>query len=1049
MLVKKYLSGIAFFLTLSFYSVPLEAVIDTGVTRLSFKTVTGSFIESNKTGQLFVIRGQVANNYGTTRRFILLEANILDDKGHVVTSKSVYAGNAFTESEIKGMSLEEIDDASTNPYVKGNVNVSIRPGGVVPFVIIFKNLPENLSEFTVQAISSSPGEISADQGKTTAEEEIEKKIRRIAEQFEEASQREIPEQIRIKGGRLNVRSGPGTTYPVVCTVKLNNIFVAQEKARGWIRIQVDSNTAGWVFEKYVEYLSPDTKSGQVQEPKSESPSTTQETSVVKPAPTGAPETVAPVTTMSRPIFASAAKKLLLITLIVSIFAFSIINRKLGLKHWWILLLISLMVLAIFLPGILADLHYELDESMKLLLVLGCLIGAIAIAYISESRWTFVLLLFGGLPLLMLAHKILGVWIGTILLFLIIWVYGLFIRKLDGKTKPKKASIGIIKYIPITIVGLSYIVVAGAKLVQILMGNHFNPYLIVPETLWLLLGIAIIYQKKAAIILSLVSYPLVFGTENLPQFFNLIKDINFITPFFYTPFHYISFIILQKYALLSIVKPYWIFYLWGIYAIHFASLFPYLFKFKKRGRVGKPKPAIRFPEEVFMYEKNAFQVLGLIPYKANKIRAILKRKDDLSNLIKIGLKPQEHIKENYHVIPWPKAQPIAEFTINNAYSRLEDSLKRIKEELFWFHLEENNLKVFECLKRGDFEEGKRLWEDRKKNSRTYRGALSLHNLAVLEHALVLNEERAITGNPGMNSEQINKWKRVFALWVEVYKHDKCWDYFRQRMVYLNDTRINDGYLRRLRRDMPGMVLKVNLEIARAALSQEMFEYTKKHLDLIGSSGFDSKNINKVVEEFFAIFVRDLKAIRQRIESLPNDRERDELYGKYTRALERAVNVKERVDRLEGCSYIEEEIKKFISIPAKQIKKDLNTAIGKVITIRDEISNYANFLIEEWNNEFGSSLSIQSLFLARAIKEKFEENAGRIDEIKDAVSEAVDITKEGKKILKRIEKLCCDDESRRNIMNDLNWLDEQKGEFNRVVSTLEEWLDRNLATLSSQI
>ena len=433
-----------------------------------------------------------------------------------------------------------------------------------------------------KTVSSSSRQGTGDRLENTAQEEIEEKIRRIAEQYKEGSQREIAEQISINAGRLNVRSGPGTTHPVVYTAKLNHIFLVLEKTGGWIKIEIDSNTRGWVSEKYVkyvEYLSSDTKSGQVQEPKAELPSTTQETSVVKPAPTGVPETVAPVTTMSRSIFASAAKKLLLITLIVSIFAFSIINRKLGLKHWWILPLISLMVLAIFLPGMLADLHYELDELMKLLLVLGCLIGAIAIAYISESRWTFVLLLFGGLPLLVLAHKIFGVWIGIILTFATIWLYGLSKKKLYGKTKPKKASIGIIKYIPITIVGLSYIVFAMWFAIERLSAGELKPPWIVPCSLWFLLGMILCYRRKFAIIVSLITYPAFFAVNTL----SLANAMNVrsLSPFYYTPFHHISDIIPEKDALLSVIGPYWTFYPWAIYAIHFICLFPYLFVRSKR------------------------------------------------------------------------------------------------------------------------------------------------------------------------------------------------------------------------------------------------------------------------------------------------------------------------------------------------------------------------------------------------------------------------------------------------------------------------------------
>ena len=84
--------------------------------------------------------------------------NGIDDKGDVIRQKSVYIGNTFTEKAIKEMLMEEIDKALMNRFGKNRINVNIKPEGAVPFMVIFENLPQNLSEFTVEAVSSSQGE---------------------------------------------------------------------------------------------------------------------------------------------------------------------------------------------------------------------------------------------------------------------------------------------------------------------------------------------------------------------------------------------------------------------------------------------------------------------------------------------------------------------------------------------------------------------------------------------------------------------------------------------------------------------------------------------------------------------------------------------------------------------------------------------------------------------------------------------------------------------------------------------------------------------------
>ena len=131
---------------------------DPGVRRLSFKTITGSFIQSNKAGMLFLIKGMVANNYSSSRSFILIKGSILDDKGKVVKTKLAYAGNVFSENEIKEMTLDQINQALRNRSGKNDINQNVRPQAAVPFMVIFEELPENLSEFTVEAVSSAQGE---------------------------------------------------------------------------------------------------------------------------------------------------------------------------------------------------------------------------------------------------------------------------------------------------------------------------------------------------------------------------------------------------------------------------------------------------------------------------------------------------------------------------------------------------------------------------------------------------------------------------------------------------------------------------------------------------------------------------------------------------------------------------------------------------------------------------------------------------------------------------------------------------------------------------
>ena len=130
---------------------------DAGARLLQFGSVSGVFVDSEKSGPLFVIRGMVSNKYPESRRYIVIKGSILDNKGGVVIAKNAYAGNTFSEEELKTLPLEEIIKAADNRDGMARQNVDVASGATIPFMIVFAKLPDELSEFTVEAVSSSPG----------------------------------------------------------------------------------------------------------------------------------------------------------------------------------------------------------------------------------------------------------------------------------------------------------------------------------------------------------------------------------------------------------------------------------------------------------------------------------------------------------------------------------------------------------------------------------------------------------------------------------------------------------------------------------------------------------------------------------------------------------------------------------------------------------------------------------------------------------------------------------------------------------------------------
>jgi predicted Zn finger-like uncharacterized protein len=133
-----------------------EQAFDMGNRRLSFKDLDGSFVDSEKAGKLFMVKGLVTNNYPDRRSFIRIRSNILDSKGTVVKSKIAFAGNPISDKEVRSLSMEDIDNRLRDRLGKDKMNINVHPNASIPFAIVFGDLPEDMSEFTVEAISSSP-----------------------------------------------------------------------------------------------------------------------------------------------------------------------------------------------------------------------------------------------------------------------------------------------------------------------------------------------------------------------------------------------------------------------------------------------------------------------------------------------------------------------------------------------------------------------------------------------------------------------------------------------------------------------------------------------------------------------------------------------------------------------------------------------------------------------------------------------------------------------------------------------------------------------------
>jgi len=118
-------------------------------------TITHKFIQNNLAGDIFVIQGQVRNEYDHPRSYIKITAKLYDKNKALAKTITVYCGNVLSDSDLANMDMAAIDKHLQNRFGDNRSNIRINSGKTVPFFVVFNRLPPDLDEYTVEVAGSS------------------------------------------------------------------------------------------------------------------------------------------------------------------------------------------------------------------------------------------------------------------------------------------------------------------------------------------------------------------------------------------------------------------------------------------------------------------------------------------------------------------------------------------------------------------------------------------------------------------------------------------------------------------------------------------------------------------------------------------------------------------------------------------------------------------------------------------------------------------------------------------------------------------------------
>jgi predicted Zn finger-like uncharacterized protein len=104
-----------------------------------------------------VIQGEVVNNHTSPRSIITVKGVLLDAQAKPLLQQTVFCGNKLDNTALETMPFKEIEEAMNNQFGAATSNMNVAPGAKVPFTIVFRNLPNGITNINVEVVSADTG----------------------------------------------------------------------------------------------------------------------------------------------------------------------------------------------------------------------------------------------------------------------------------------------------------------------------------------------------------------------------------------------------------------------------------------------------------------------------------------------------------------------------------------------------------------------------------------------------------------------------------------------------------------------------------------------------------------------------------------------------------------------------------------------------------------------------------------------------------------------------------------------------------------------------
>jgi len=243
----------------------------------------------------------------------------------------------------------------------------------------------------------------------------------------------------------------------------------------------------------------------------------------------------------------------------------------------------------------------------------------------------------------------------------------------------------------------------------------------------------------------------------------------------------------------------------------------------------------------LYKKNIFRVTGL-PVDAT-LKEVSRQAQKLQMLEEMGgatTGPQA---------AFPLTVPPTTDEIRAALSRMKEPEHRIVDEFFWYWPEEfgasKSDQAIQSVIAGDAGGAIRLWVDREKSG----SCVAQHNMAIMYHMYAVDWTNYQLSD-GVKSDVEEKikgyWKESFVRWEKLVHEDRAWTILKDRIRSLNDEALTTGFVRRMLKELPEALDRINAEAALRLAEQGSIESARFHVNFMRETHQGLDNVDSTSE-----------------------------------------------------------------------------------------------------------------------------------------------------------------------------------------------------------